>query len=118
MEVRDAGGEDPLLPGGCRQCRSCQLLDHLEAAVGASPLGAFPERRHPLPAGQERREHPMWHRLDLVTESGDGAAPDSAKDLGVAVLGVLPAWPELTDEQPARAHEPGQHADGDSGCQS
>src|SRR5581483_6238555 len=54
----------------------------------------------PVPAGEEPRERPLLHRLDLLPQRREGRAAQAAQDVRVAPLALAPAGPQLAaDEQ-------------------
>ena len=78
----------------------------------SAPRGRI-RRRRPCQAGRNRPAS-RRHRLDLLAQPGQRAAPQHAQHLGVAPLGAAAAGPELAADHPAGCREPRQRR-GDDG---
>ncbi len=108
--VRHAGRQDQLLQGGSGHRGALQLLDGADQPVDAAQRVSLADV---LPLREELPERGGRHRLQLVPERGQGAAPQSAQDGRVAPLLADAGRMELALHHPARRGQPLQGALGD-----
>ena len=101
--VADARGDHVALDHRGGQSKALELEDDLQQPVHA----AGPDS-NAVPGRQETSQRVGRHGFDLAAQGGEGAAPQGAEDLGVAVLAALGHLPKLARHHLAARSEPRQ----------
>src|SRR5690606_10774948 len=91
---------------------AAELLDHSEYALGAGKRAA-----DVLPGRQEPAECDRIDRLGLLSQRGEGPAPQQPEDLGITPFAPGPPRRELTVDDPAGGREPAQRVGHDRDAQ-